>query len=85
MIGTDCSPSFAGASNYESGNRAAALLRRLRSGGALALLALAVLALAVPSKAQADVLVSNLNQFASHARRSLTRICRCRFRGRGGK
>ena len=38
-------------------------------GGALALLAFAVLALslAVPSKAQADVLVSNLNQFASYA------------------
>ena len=65
MIGTDCSPSFVGASGYESGNRAAALLRRLRSGGALALLALAVLALAVPSKAQADVLVSNFNQLAS--------------------
>ena len=34
-------------------------------GGALALLVLAVLALAVPSKAQADVLVSNFNQDAS--------------------
>ena len=70
MIGTDCSPSFVGASGYEAGNRAAALLRRSRPcsgvlGGALALLAFAVLALAVPSKAQADVLVSNLNQGAS--------------------
>ena len=75
MIGTDCSPSFVGASGYEAGNRAAAMLRRSPAmlggvlGGALALLAFAVLALslAVPSKAQADVLVSNLNQGASHA------------------
>ena len=63
-----------GASRCESGNRAAAMLRpapgrRSRGaapGGALALLlALAVLALAVPSKAQASVLVSNLNQPAT--------------------
>ena len=65
-----------GASRCESGNRAAAMLRpapgrRSRGGapgGALALLlALAVLALAVPWKAQAqaEVLVSNLNQLAS--------------------
>ena len=63
-----------GASRCESGNRAAAMLRpapgrRSRGGapgGALALLlALAVLALAVPSKAQASVLVSNLNQAAT--------------------
>ena len=72
MIGTDRSPSIAGASSYESGNRAAALLRRSRAvggvpGGALALLAFAILALAVPSKAQAEVLVSNLNQYASSA------------------
>ena len=65
-----------GASRCESGNRAAAMLRpapgrRSRGGapgGALALLlALAVLALAVPSKAQAEVLVSNLNQLATTA------------------
>ena len=64
-----------GASRCESGNRAAAMLRpapgrRSRGGapgGALALLllALAVLALAVPWKAQAEVLVSNLNQVAT--------------------
>ena len=52
-----------------SGPHRSSLRRRSRGaapGGALALLlALAVLALAVPSKAQAEVLVSNLNQEAS--------------------
>ena len=52
-----------------SGPHRSSLRRRSRGaapGGALALLlALAVLALAVPSKAQAEVLVSNLNQLAS--------------------
>ena len=52
-----------------SGPHRSSLRRRSRGGapgGALALLlALAVLALAVPSKAQAEVLVSNLNQVAT--------------------
>ena len=54
-----------------SGPHRSSLRRRSRGGapgGALALLlALAVLALAVPSKAQAEVLVSNLNQLATTA------------------
>ena len=54
-------------------------------GGALALLAFAVLALslAVPSKAQADVLVSNLNQFASYA--DTSSYVGNQFRTPGGK